>query len=624
MTHDPDLLRKWLVSGPQMVRLISSFEEYYLPDADIEFRHHSEGFSFQSQYQSKVQRLIQTIKNYGNPFEIKFSELIQIDTRQCFGEAVENTLRSLKSCGEEQYSEFKSKVLQDHSTSIHTSIKKNKLHLMKTPIQKSVTKDGLKIKTLNNNVALFGQLFVTLNSRDCNMMDLFQHENQSFPPSLSDSGTLNLPKSKSDVLDCIAPNCFEDDVGFIDCKVLDGPALVHIWSPKTDKTFDEYAEKTFISNIRYLLTSCKRVDVVFDRYFKESLKSATRQKRGAGARRKVSGSTKLPGNWNDFLRDDDNKTELFQFLAMKISSSNFESNKEVNVTCEEDVLTSDSVPRMPKCSHEEADTRIIVHVKHALFNGMKNIEVRTVDTDVVVILTGHFPKLQNETNLNDIYVLFGAGKHLRRYSLKAICSRLGEDKALSLPFWVSFTGCDDTSCFRGKGKKTAWKIWLAFPEVTSAFKDICSKPFTPVTANSEVFSKLQRFVVLLYSPTSSILTVNEARMDMFCHKKQNMECLPPTENALLCHANRAVFRASIWMTADISNPDIASPENFGWKWSHSQWQPVWLTVPETSETCRILFIRCSCKGVCARCKCADANLKCTALCKCKCFPSLEE
>ena len=86
---------------------------------------------------------------------------------------------------------------------------------------------------------------------------------------------------------------------------------------------------------------------------------------------------------------------------------------------------------------------------------MKNIKVRTVDTDVVVNLTGNFPELQNETNLSDIYVICGVGKHLRRYSLKAICSRPGEDKALGLPFWVSFTGCDDTACFRGKVKKTA-------------------------------------------------------------------------------------------------------------------------------------------------------------------------
>jgi hypothetical protein len=45
---------------------------------------------------------------------------------------------------------------------------------------------------------------------------------------------------------------------------------------------------------------------------------------------------------------------------------------------------------MPHCNHEEADTRIVVHVRHALQQGMRCIEVRTVDTDVVVILVAVF------------------------------------------------------------------------------------------------------------------------------------------------------------------------------------------------------------------------------------------
>ena len=129
---------------------------------------------------------------------------------------------------------------------------------------------------------------------------------------------------------------------------------------------------------------------------------------------------------------------------MKISSSNFEFNIEVNVTFEENVLAIDFGSRMPKCSHEEADKRIIVHVKHALFSGMKNIEVRTVAADAKVILTGNFPQLQNEINLNDVFVLFGTGKHLRRYNLKAIYSHPGENKAHVFTSRVSFTGCDDT------------------------------------------------------------------------------------------------------------------------------------------------------------------------------------
>ena len=66
------------------------------------------------------------------------------------------------------------------------------------------------------------------------------------------------------------------------------------------------------------------MDVVFDRYFKESLKSATRQTRGT-----LSDSTEPLENMNDFLRHDTQKTELFKFSHKKLSPSNFESNKEV-------------------------------------------------------------------------------------------------------------------------------------------------------------------------------------------------------------------------------------------------------------------------------------------------------
>ena len=48
-----------------------------------------------------------------------------------------------------------------------------------------------------------------------------------------------------------------------------------------------------------------------------------------------------------------------------------------------------SVP-MDDCNHEEADTRIMVHIRHALEQGAETVLVRTVDTDVVVILVGLF------------------------------------------------------------------------------------------------------------------------------------------------------------------------------------------------------------------------------------------
>ena len=43
---------------------------------------------------------------------------------------------------------------------------------------------------------------------------------------------------------------------------------------------------------------------------------------------------------------------------------------------------------MPSCNHEETDTRLLVHILHALEQELNRIEVHTVDTDVIVILVG--------------------------------------------------------------------------------------------------------------------------------------------------------------------------------------------------------------------------------------------
>ena len=105
---------------------------------------------------------------------------------------------------------------------------------------------------------------------------------------------------------------------------------------------------------------------------------------------------------------------------------------------------------MSPCNHEEADSRICIHVQHALQNGARNILVSTVDTDVIVILVGaYFSFLDTFPDMN-IFVGFGTGKH---FKINSICQSLGKEKSRALPFFHTFTGCDTTSQFLGKGKK---------------------------------------------------------------------------------------------------------------------------------------------------------------------------
>jgi hypothetical protein len=66
-----------------------------------------------------------------------------------------------------------------------------------------------------------------------------------------------------------------------------------------------------------------------------------------------------------------------------------------------------------------------------------------------------------------------------------------------------------------------------------------------------------------------------------------MEKLPATETALLQHANRCIYQASIWRNS--LKPMIAAPnpEGFGWAWEDTGWLPVWTTLP-AAACCRFV------------------------------------
>ena len=93
---------------------------------------------------------------------------------------------------------------------------------------------------------------------------------------------------------CVKPASTKqpDPPPLYDCKIFDGAAFVHALSSTTVSTFDSYAENVFIPfNLNHLQSS-KGVDTVWKTYKANSIKDSTREKRGKGQRRKVTGDTK--------------------------------------------------------------------------------------------------------------------------------------------------------------------------------------------------------------------------------------------------------------------------------------------------------------------------------------------
>ena len=94
---------------------------------------------------------------------------------------------------------------------------------------------------------------------------------------------------------------------------------------------------------------------------------------------------KIPSNWHVFLRVDQNKIELFKFLA--VETIQLQIDGLVIASHEKSVLSNQNIDQsiLAPCHPEEEDTRMFFYTFNASNAGTRKIMIRTVDTDVVII-----------------------------------------------------------------------------------------------------------------------------------------------------------------------------------------------------------------------------------------------
>ena len=130
----------------------------------------------------------------------------------------------------------------------------------------------------------------------------------------------------------------------------------------------------------------------------------------------MSRHAKLPGNWKNVIRNDDNKDELFQLLGQERVSKNT-GHTVIVFTVWDGVASStdgQNTDGLQTCSHEEADTRML---KDTTNSGFKTVMIRPVDTDVVMLVVAHFQGLHN---VEQLWIAFGTGNDFRYISIPEI------------------------------------------------------------------------------------------------------------------------------------------------------------------------------------------------------------
>ena len=185
--------------------------------------------------------------------------------------------------------------------------------------------------------------------------------------------------------------------------MVDGMATIHSLGNRIGaKTLGEWADcvADYVSNL--FSPSCTRVDLVFDRYNQNTIKSA-RRKRTEGRkaiRRNVQSRSQCIGQWERFISMDDNKASLAAFLSTELANK-FQDDRQRELVLSGGfpdpgkVWTSSmrDVTHLTASEHEEADTRMLLHAKDAKEQGYPQTVIVSRDTDVLVLLIAHQPQL---------------------------------------------------------------------------------------------------------------------------------------------------------------------------------------------------------------------------------------
>ena len=114
------------------------------------------------------------------------------------------------------------------------------------------------------------------------------------------------------------------------------------------------------------------------------------------------------------------------------------------------------------CSHEEADTRLFVHSKHAIdIDCISSACILSNDTDIIILAVAFFEEL-SLLGLKTLWVSFGVGKNRRWFPIHNLYRYLGHSKSKGLLFFHALSGCDIVSGSRGKGKKSFYQTKESF------------------------------------------------------------------------------------------------------------------------------------------------------------------
>ncbi|CAH1154985.1 unnamed protein product [Phaedon cochleariae] len=546
------------------------------------------------------------------------SSVCNVATKDRATKEIQTSLLEAKKRGSDLVINFVNQrlIVQESSEkpveSFYAKIPKNSALTLSDLFKVKDTKDRKKVVEADRDV--LRRLIVAFEAgRQIDLPSILKHELLSVPLSIAEmDGTLR-SSEKASMIKLVAegvecPNSINIDRNTSQL-IIDGQALVNsIGKPATATTFGDLAA-IFIDRVVHLGRPYARVDILFDRYRPKSIKSGTRCRRTRGAapvRRDITSTAiPLPKNWKNFLALGENKADLARFLSQEVLQHVFNDIEVVvsgGLIHEEDVRSTNPESDVSSlaATHEEADTRVVLHAVHS---DADNIVIMARDTDICLLLIHHFDKMTS----SKVWMMSGTAKERKYLPIHEICNILPNVQKKNILAFHAVTGCDSTSHLATITKKAAWKNFNG--TACQLLDNLGHSPLTPSSkANAE------KFLVQLYKVNKDVSSGDEARYQLFGVVKKP-EALPPTSDALRLHLLRCHYQVNVWENAHHARPEVMDPESYGWRLHQDEYIPILMTLEPVPKACTDI-LTCNCLSHCltTMCTCKKNGLTCTKLC----------
>lgn len=549
--------------------------------------------------------------------------LIALASRDVAAQDIQKELLCAERKGVTLVETFVRERLESKTVHFFAPIKKNNPKTFGTLYKCVTVSKTNEKKTLKADRRLMQQLFnASQAGRKVQISEIMKHELSPVPLSLAKLNGDMQACNKADLLNILTTEIGvstssllpEPDPDIKTCVIIDGHALIQaLGKPSNCRTFDDYSKEFIKIALGKLDRSVKRLDVVFDRYTgKDSIKASTRNKRAGktklSIRRIISDDVPLPEVWSQFISLDDNKADIARFLSHRLIAHGTRIQEQTEIITGggfEDIQTTQSskdgiVPQL-QGDHEEADTRMIVHAVDAIAKGFKRVLVHSRDTDVLLMMIHFLCDVSA-----DVWMVSGTARQQKNYPISKIALQLPKEVVANILGYHSLTGCDTTSAFSGRGKRSSWKIYMQHPELLQG------------VGRDGPAELAEEFVCRLYGSQTPSRGLDCARSAIFQKGQIALEMLPPTRDAFSLHLKRSNYQAKIWLQADKSTLAVGSPcESQGWRATDDGLCVVWTHLPPIPQAC-VELVACGCKTKCRTmaCSCLKKEQVCTPACTC--------